>query len=48
VVARFEKRITHKKQLLAAVEEERAAARQGELVDREEVMTMMDNIIENG
>jgi predicted transcriptional regulator len=37
-----------KKQLIAAVEEARAAAQRGELVDHEEVMAMMDNIIENG
>jgi predicted transcriptional regulator len=43
VVARFQKR-----QWIAAVEEGRAAAQRGDLIDHEAVMTMMDDIIENG
>jgi predicted transcriptional regulator len=34
--------------LLAAVQERRAAAECGELVDHEEAMATMDDIIENG
>jgi predicted transcriptional regulator len=40
--------LTHKEQLIEAVEEGRAAAHRGDLVDHEEVMAMIDDIIENG
>jgi predicted transcriptional regulator len=37
-----------KRQLIAAVDEGRDAAQRGDLIDHETVMTMMDDIIENG
>jgi predicted transcriptional regulator len=40
--------LTYNEELSAAVEIGRAAAARGEMVDHEEVMTMVDDIILNG